>query len=346
MTLATLQALGRGRELVKPILRHMVDRLDASTRLVVSYHFGWSDQHGTPVNSNGGKAVRPGLALLGAEASGADPRIALPGAAAVELVHNFSLVHDDLMDRDPMRRHRPTVWALWGDATAVLAGDAMLSLAHEVLADCHSPHARSPHANAAATVIAIATRELIRGQVQDTAFEKRSDVTLDECLDMVRGKTGALMSASAEIGAVLAGAPASLTDTLASYGAHLGLAFQLVDDLLGIWGWPEVTGKPVYSDLRSRKKTLPVTWTVENGGTAGCQLAAWLADETRAAAATDDELGGVARLIERGGGRVWAEEEAVRCVALADEAVAHACIAEGPASELRALARYIVDREA
>jgi geranylgeranyl diphosphate synthase, type I len=346
MTLATLQTLGRGRELITPILRQMVDRLDPSTRLVVSYHLGWSDQHGAPVSSSGGKAVRPGLALLGAEASGADPRIALPGAVAVELVHNFSLVHDDLMDRDPKRRHRPTVWALWGDATAVLAGDAMLSLAHEVLADCHSPHAHSPHTEAAATVIAIATRELICGQAQDTAFEKRSDVTLDECLDMVRGKTGALMSASAVIGAVLAGAAASLTDALAAYGAHLGLAFQLVDDLLGIWGRPEVTGKPVYSDLRSRKKTLPVTWTVQNGGAAGRQLAAWLADETRAAAATDDELGAVARLIERGGGRAWASEEARRCVALAGEAVAHACIAEGPASELRALARYIVDREA
>ena len=344
MTLATLQTLGRGRELITPMLRQMVDRLDPSTRLVVSYHLGWSDQHGAPVSSSGGKAVRPGLALLGAEASGADPRIALPGAVAVELVHNFSLVHDDLMDRDAKRRHRPTVWALWGDATAVLAGDAMLSLAHEVLADCHSPH--SPHAEVAATVIAIATRELIRGQAQDSAFEKRSDVTLDECLDMVRGKTGALMSASAVIGAVLAGAAASLTDALAAYGAHLGLAFQLVDDLLGIWGRPEVTGKPVYSDLRSRKKTLPVTWTVENGGAAGRQLAAWLADETCAAAATDDELGAVARLIERGGGRAWASEEARRCVALAGEAVAHARIAEGPASELRALARYIVDREA
>ena len=344
MTLATLQTLGRGRELITPMLRQMVDRLDPSTRLVVSYHLGWSDQHGAAVSSSGGKAIRPGLALLGAEASGADPRIALPGAVAVELVHNFSLVHDDLMDRDAKRRHRPTVWALWGDATAVLAGDAMLSLAHEVLADCHSPH--SPHAEMAATVIAVATRELIRGQAQDSAFEKRSDVTLDECLDMVRGKTGALMSASAVIGAVLAGAAASLTDPLAAYGAHLGLAFQLVDDLLGIWGRPEVTGKPVYSDLRSRKKTLPVTWTVENGGAAGRQLAAWLADETCAAAATDDQLGGVARLIERGGGRAWASEEARRCVALAGEAVADACIAEGPASELRALARYIVDREA
>lgn len=341
MTLAMPNTLGHARELITPMLHAMVDRLDPAIRLVVSYHLGWCDEHGHPLNSNGGKAVRPALALLAAEASGAEPEAALPGAVAVELVHNFSLVHDDLMDRDARRRHRPTVWALWGDAIAVLAGDAMLSLAHEALLDCNSPHASS-----AQTVIAIATRELIRGQVADTAFENRSDVTLDECLAMAYGKTAALMVASAETGAVLAGAPPSVREALGAYGGHIGLAFQLVDDLLGIWGRPEVTGKPVYSDLRSRKKTLPVTWTIENGGPAGRELAAWLADEARARAATDDELCEIAGLIERGGGRAWASEEAHRRVALGIDALARAGIAPGPASELAALAHNVVDRQA
>jgi geranylgeranyl diphosphate synthase type I len=252
MTLAMPNTLGHARELITPMLHTMVDRLDPAIRLVVSYHLGWCDEHGQPVNSNGGKVVRPALALLAAEASGAEPETALPGAVAVELVHNFSLVHDDLMDRDARRRHRPTVWALWGDAIAVLAGDAMLSLAHEALLDCNSPHASS-----AQTVIAIATRELIRGQVADTAFENRSDVSLDECLAMAYGKTAALMVASAEIGAVLAGAPPSVRDALGAYGGHIGLAFQLVDDVLGIWGRPEVTGKR-WSPERARASAGPL----------------------------------------------------------------------------------------
>lgn len=341
MTLVTPNTLGHARERIIPTLRAMVDRLDPRIRLVVSYHLGWCDEHGCPLNSNGGKAVRPGLVLLAAEASGADAEDALAGAVAVELVHNFSLVHDDLMDRDARRRHRATVWALWGDAVAVLAGDAMLSLAHEVLLDSDSPNA-----GAAQSVIAIATRELIRGQAADTAFENRSDVSLGECFEMACGKTAALMTASALTGAVLAGARLSVRDALGAYGHHIGLAFQLVDDLLGIWGRPEVTGKPVYSDLRSRKKTLPVTWTVENGGPAGRELAAWLADETRARSATDDELADVARLIDRGGGRAWACGEARRHITLAIAAIERADIPEGPASELAALARYLVAREA
>jgi geranylgeranyl diphosphate synthase, type I len=341
MTLAAPNTLGHTRELITPMLHAIVDRLDPPTRLVVSYHLGWCDATGAPATVNGGKAIRPGLALLGAEAAGAEQETALPGAVAVELVHNFSLVHDDLMDRDLTRRHRPTVWALWGDAVAVLAGDAMLSLAHEVLLDCGSPRAV-----AAQRVIAVATRELIRGQAADTAFANRSDVTLGECVDMAQGKTAALMSASAAIGAVLAGAPESVTDVLACYGAHLGMGFQLVDDLLGIWGRPEVTGKPVYSDLRSRKKTLPVTWTIENGGRAGRRLAAWLADAERAEAAGNDELAAVAQLIENGGGRGWTLEEARRQAALAADAVMQTGAAEGPASQLRALARYLVGREA
>jgi geranylgeranyl diphosphate synthase type I len=279
------------------------------------------------------------MALLGAQAAGAEPEGALPGAVAVELIHNFSLVHDDLMDRDAERRHRATVWAQWDDANAVLAGDAMLSLAHEVLLDVPTPHARS-----AEMVVAIATRELIRGQALDVAFENRRAVSLDECVEMARGKTGALMSASAAIGAVLTGASTVVTDALAGYGDHVGLAFQLVDDLLGIWGRPEITGKPVYSDLRSRKKNLPVTWAIENGGTAGRELAAWLADEV--CDPTDAELAEVAELVEQGGGRAWAAEEAGRRAKLAEEAVAHAGALPKPAGKLRALARYLIDREA
>jgi geranylgeranyl diphosphate synthase type I len=338
MTLVTRDIAGHAGELVTPILREMVERLDPGSQLLVSYHFGWCDEHGDPTDAKSGKAIRPALALLGAEACGVDPQIALPGAAAVEFVHNFSMVHDDLTDRVQERRHRAAVWAKWGDAAAVLAGDAMLSLAHEVLLKCTSDHRA-----AAQTTISSASRELIRGQFAEIEFENRDDVSLAESFSMAWGKTAALMAASAVVGVELAGGRASMRDALGAYGRQLGLAFQLVDDLLGIWGQPAVTGKPVYSDLRCRKKTLPITWTVENGGYAGRELAAWLADAAHAPTAADDELREVAELIELGGGRAWAYEQADRRAALAIDAVERANIPQGAAEQLQALAHSLVE---
>jgi geranylgeranyl diphosphate synthase, type I len=253
-------------------------------------------------------------------------------------VHNFSLVHDDLMDRDTTRRHRPTVWALWGDAAAVLAGDAMLSLAHEVLGE-----STSPHAPAAERAVTVATRELIRGQAADVGFERRNDVTVAECLAMVTGKTGSLLGASAAVGGILAGAPAPVVEALDAYGNHIGMAFQLIDDLLGIWGEQDVTGKPVFSDLRSRKKTLPVTWAVENGGAPGMALAQWLARPTDP---TDSEVREAAELVIRAGGRQWAHDEAQRRMQLASEVLDSVAIRKQYRSELADLARFIVERRA
>lgn len=216
---AVLDSLQQGRQAVQPALQAALQRLDPTSRALAYYHFGWTDLDGNPTSSGGGKAVRPALALLSAEAAGARPSTGLPGAVAVELVHNFSLLHDDLMDGDTERRHRPTVWAVRGAASAILTGDAMLSLAQEVLLE-----GDGPCTVAAARLLSEAVNELIRGQVLDLEFERRDDVTLDECLDMAAGKTGALLSASSAIGAVLAGAPQETVNALAGFGADLGLA--------------------------------------------------------------------------------------------------------------------------
>jgi geranylgeranyl diphosphate synthase type I len=333
----TAETLDRSRGLVAPALRQAVERLDPFTRLVVSYHLGWSDEHGRPTEANPGKSLRPALALLAAEAVTGAPEPGLPGAVAVELVHNFSLLHDDLMDRDTERRHRRTVWAVWGDATAVLAGDALLSLAHEVLTESESPYRQ-----AAGQALAIATRELIRGQVLDLAFEQRNDVTLDECLDMAAGKTGALLGVSAAIGAILVGAPQAVVAGLSRFGAELGMAFQLVDDLLGIWGSPVVTGKPVFSDLVARKKTLPVTWSLDHGGEAGRELWAWL---RRDGSLTEDELRYAAQLIERAGGRDWATQEARDRIGLAEHALGQAGLDDVVRNRLGQVARFVIERQ-
>jgi geranylgeranyl diphosphate synthase, type I len=332
----TVESLGRYRELFEPGLRAAVDRLDADTRRVVAYHLGWCDPEGRPVAANPGKALRPTLALLVAESLTGVPTAAAPGAVAVELVHNFSLVHDDLMDRDAERRHRPTVWALWGDATAVLAGDAMLSLAHEVLAE-----SESPYAPAAGRALAAATRELIRGQVEDLAFETRDDVTLAESEAMAAGKTGALLGVSAAIGAILAGGRPSTVAAFDTFGREVGLAFQLVDDLLGIWGAPERTGKPVHSDLAARKKTLPVSWALASDDPAGEELAEWFATEVEPGEAS---LRRAADLVEAAGGRGWAQRSAEERVRRALAAIDPLGLPDEHRERLTDLAHFVTER--
>jgi geranylgeranyl diphosphate synthase type I len=326
------------RAFTVPALQAAVARLDPSSRHVAAYHFGWCDEQGNPTAGSGGKAVRPAIALLAAEAVGAPAEVALPGAVAVELVHNFSLVHDDLLDRDLERRHRRTVWAIWGPATAILVGDALLALAHEVLLE--SP-ARG--AGRAAWLLASTTRELTRGQVADLAFESRADVSLDECVAMASAKTGSLLSASAGIGALLADAPQSTVAAMVTFGREFGLAFQFIDDVLGIWGDPTVTGKPVHSDLRARKKSLPVTYA------AGLpdvdpQLAAWLGSDP-ADEPTEDALAWVAERLEAAGARQWALAQAAHRMSVAERALTEVDIKPQVRAELIELARYIVDRD-
>jgi geranylgeranyl diphosphate synthase type I len=337
MTIALPTTLLRARDLVDPALRRAVDGLDAETRRLASYHFGWTDAQGQPASDNAGKAVRPAFALLSAQAAGATWELGVPGAVAVELVHNFSLLHDDLMDGDVERRHRTTVWALEGAPAAILCGDAMLALATQVLLEVGTLDAVE-----AARVLAASTQELIRGQHDDLAFETRSDVTVDECMRMAAGKTGSLLSCSAAIGAVLAGAGAPTVKALSTYGAELGLAFQLVDDLLGIWGDPRTTGKPVGSDLRARKKSLPITWATTYGGVAGQELATWLGG---GGPDSNDDIATATGLVEAAGGRAWAAEEARRRLSLGEAALARADLDHAAREELIALGRFIVTRE-
>ncbi|WP_245881568.1 polyprenyl synthetase family protein, partial [Streptomyces milbemycinicus] len=260
-TAGVIALLERGRTLATPVLRAAVDRLASPMDTVAAYHFGWIDAQGRPAAGDGGKAVRPALALLSAEVAGQAPEVGVPGAVAVELVHNFSLLHDDLMDGDEQRRHRDTVWKVHGPAQAILVGDALFALAGEILLELGTVEA-----GRATRRLTSATRKLIDGQAQDISYEHRERVTVAECLEMEGNKTGALLACAASIGAVLGGADDRTADTLERYGYHLGLAFQAVDDLLGIWGDPDATGKQTWSDLRQRKKSLPVVAALDAGG--------------------------------------------------------------------------------
>lgn len=321
--------LSRARELVDPAIAAALSGLCPELRVPAEYHF-----------QSRGKGTRPALAILSAEAVGAPSETGVPGAVAIELIHDFSLIHDDIIDNDAERRHRPTVWAKFGIGVGVVAGDALHNLAYEVLlSDPTAPRVK------AVKHLTGAVSAMIAGQSMDMAFEERSLVTLEECLAMEQGKTGALLSYATSVGAILAEADDSVVDGLAEFGADVGVAFQAVDDLLGIWGDPERTGKPAGADLRERKKSVPVVIALNSGTSAAEELAELYSRP-------DWDVGGVdaARaLVEAGGGRegtqALARTHYDRAVSALDSLAAHEEVVEEVVEEFRLLADFILGRD-
>ena len=337
MTATIPAGVENARDLVGPAISGAVGRLSPEVRVVASYHLGLTDSSGRPASRTAGKALRPALALLSARAAGSAPERGVPAAAAVEFVHNFSLLHDDIMDGDTERRHQPTAWTVYGVGAAILAGDALLALAQDLLLE--GPASQGLWAS---RCLSVAVQRLIAGQGADLAFERRDDVTLDECRQMAGDKTAALMACACSIGAIYVGAPATLAMGLAGFGAHMGLAFQLTDDLLGIWGAPEITGKPVRSDLRTRKKSLPVVAALTSGTEPGKELGALLAQPEPL---SEEELIHAAGLVEAAGGREWAESETDSALASADKCLAETDMPDDVRAEFAAIAEFITARQ-
>nr|WP_051722319.1 polyprenyl synthetase family protein [Streptomyces albus] len=327
------RTLERCRSLVRPVLAEAVGRLHPWVGEMAAYSFGWCEAGGAPASASGGKGVRQALAVLGAEAAGAPGRAGVAAAVAVELVHTFSLLHDDIMDGDAERRGRPTVWKAYGTGPAVLAGDALFALAVETLAT-------QPAGAGAVRTLSATLGDLLRGQADDLLFARRpwtgpDRVRPGEYRAMAEHKTGALLGCSAALGAVLGGAGPETAATLDRAGRHLGVAFQIIDDVLGIWGDPQVTGKPVHGDLRERKKTLPVLLALGSPG--GGRIAALLE--------SGDAPGTAAALIEEAGGRSGALAEARRHITAAETALAGVPLAPEAAGELRSLLGHLVRRD-
>ncbi len=254
--------------LLEPFLGDAVAALDGAAPLLAAmarYHLGLLDAEGRPVPPGAvdrGKRVRPAVAVLCAAAAGGDPAAAAPVAAAIELLHNFTLIHDDIQDHSPTRRHRPTVWSLWGVGQAINAGDALFAAAHLPLyrlvaqgAPAGVPPALALRLLEAFDRMSIA---IVAGQTLDLGFEGRDDVTPDAYLGMIAGKTAAIVRFAAWAGALLGGADDAVADRFAAVGLALGLGFQVRDDALGIWGAAGDTGKAAADDLRRRKQSLPI----------------------------------------------------------------------------------------
>lgn len=240
-------------------LQRQVARLDQPrTRPfheMLTYHMGWSGEGAGPEAT--GKRIRPLLVLLTTAGCGADWRPALPAAAAVELIHNFSLVHDDVQDNSDKRRGRPTVWVQWGVPMAINVGDALFVLANQALLDL-SPHYPAETVLQASRILQETCLDLTRGQYLDLSYQGRKDLQIEDYWPMIGGKTAALLAACTALGALLGGADAPAQESYRAFGHSLGLAFQVQDDLLGIWGNEALTGKSAASDLVEGKNSLPV----------------------------------------------------------------------------------------
>ena len=248
--LATLAEAERAAPPLQPAALSIYD--------VMRYHLGFADASFQPVRSDSGKRMRPLLCVLSCNAAGGRADDAMPVAAGIELLHNFTLLHDDIQDHSPLRRHRPTVWSLWGVAQAINAGDAMFAISH--LAVLRASNAGAPAERVLPLTEALhqTTLRIVEGQVLDLGFESRSDVTADEYMVMIGGKSAEICRCACWAGATIAGATAEQSRLAGDAGFALGIGFQLRDDILGIWGATSQTGKARADDIRRRKKSLPV----------------------------------------------------------------------------------------
>lgn len=233
---------------------------------MLHYHMGWRDEQLKPADVHAGKQIRPVICLLACQAAGGNWQQALPAAAAIELLHNFSLIHDDIEDASPTRRGRQTLWTIWGTEQAINTGDAMFAFAHLALSRLIERGVAAETAVHALRRFDETCIQLTQGQHADMDFEQREVVQVEEYLAMITGKTAVLLSLCTELGALIAGSSSQTVHHYAQFGLNLGLAFQVIDDILGIWGDEAVIGKSASTDILTKKKTLPVLYGLSQNG--------------------------------------------------------------------------------
>jgi len=309
---------------------------------MIRYHLGYADARGRRATRSGGKGIRSALCLLVCEAAGGKAEDAAPAGAAIDFVHSFTLLHDDVADQDEQRRGRPTVWKLWGAGHAITAGDAVYALAN--LAMDRLAGSVSPAAVAAALKdLNQAVLEVCEGQQLDISSEGRDDLGQADYLKMVGLKTGALYRAAAAIGAQVAGAGDGVVAAVRDFGAAVGVAYQIRDDILGLWGDPRKTGKPVGSDLRRNKRSLPIVLALSiDSPELHRQLTQVLSGEAR----SDEDVAEITGVMEQNGIRDQCERIAADLVNEALEK--HLSIARlRPAwqRKLETLVRYMIGRD-
>ena len=259
------------------IFSHYRSDIDQALRLSLSsdgsavydmlrYNMGWVDTSGRPCEATEGKALRPTLCLFASEAAGGSVDQAVPAAVALEFIHNFSLIHDDIQDGDATRHHRPTVWAVWGVPKALVAGNILRVIADRSLTGLLERGVDPDRALAAGEALTAAYLKMIEGQYLDLDYEGRPDIGMYDYLDMISCKTGALITSSLKLGALIATRDQATIDAFVRCGESLGRVFQIRDDVLGVWGDEETTGKPVGADIRRKKNSFPIVYAMAAAG--------------------------------------------------------------------------------
>jgi geranylgeranyl diphosphate synthase, type I len=334
--------MDRYRDGVLAGMRRALDLPGVQHVRYMRYHLGWEDAAGGEIDAGAGKMLRPALCLLCCEAVGGEPRRAMPAAVALELLHNFTLIHDDIEDGSETRHGRPTLWTLVGVPQAINAGDGLFVLARRTLLELAGESVREDRVLRAARVLDDACVTLCEGQHADLGFESRPRVSQAEYEAMIAGKTAALLGAAAEIGAIAGGADDETARALGQYGRMLGMAFQVQDDALGIWGDPDVTRKPVSDDIRSRKKSFPVVYAMDHlGGDDRERIERIYGADT----VGENDVAQVLALLDTAGARGASSRAAQRWASAATEALRPLSLGDARA-ELEALAAFVVHRSA
>lgn len=309
---------------------------------MMRYHLGWEDEHYQPRQAPSGKLLRPTLCLLACEAVGGDWRKALPAAAAIELVHNFTLIHDDIEDRSRERRHRLTVWKIWGLAQGLNTGDGMWALSQLTLLRLQGRGVSAETVMAVSRLLSDTCLRLCEGQHLDLDYERRQAIEVEDYLKMIHGKTARLFRCSLAVGALLGGAGDELVQGFDGLGRDLGLGFQVHDDLLGIWEDQKVTGKSRYTDIREKKKTLPVVYAHANVSGDHKERLARLYGQERIPARDIPE---VLAILEGAGARRYTEQYRERLYRQALESVEGMAVPAWAQSELKQVAAFMLDQE-
>ncbi len=333
----------RYRDAILAALHDVLDRRNLAHGALMRYHLGFEDAAGAPAEASAGKMLRPTLCLLCCEAVGGDLRSAIPAAAAIELVHNFTLIHDDIEDASDTRHGRPALWRVVGVPLAINAGDGMFVQGQRTLLRMQDAGVAPERVLLASRTLNDACIALCEGQHADIGFETRDRVTQAEYEAMVDGKTASLLGASMAIGAVAGGADDAAIAAFGACGRMLGRAFQIQDDVLGIWGEEAVTGKPVADDIRSRKRSFPIAWAFEHvrGGAASDLARIYGFDRI-----SEDDVSAVVALLDEAGARDAATSEALRWAEAAIAALEPLHLDGERRSEIEALAAFFVHRSA
>jgi len=309
---------------------------------MLRYHMGWQDKHGHPYYGKSGKFIRPTLCLLSYQAVGGDMPQILPAAAGLELVHEFSLIHDDIEDASYERHHRPTVWKLWGQPQAINAGDCMLTLACLALFKLKEKGIADKKILGSTQMLAETCLELCEGQYLDIAYESRLDVTIEDYLNMIAKKTAILIATSTSLGAYLGTDDEKLVNCLYQFGKGLGMVHQIHDDVLGIWGIKEKTGKSTKSDILQKKKTLPIVYGLQNSkGEAKQKLEEIYSQEH----IQDENLFEVVRILEQLGAKDYSQNLAKQYYHQALAQLEATGIAPQNLAPLKEAARFLMERD-